>query len=651
MQKQCFYIQYCKAFLICFIFVLLFLQNTKVIAQNCPTNIDFESGNFEQWTCLTGSVSQGGGVNTIFLNPSGGPIGDRHTIFPSGTGQLDPFGSFPVTCPNGSGYSIKLGNNRGGAEAEGVSYEFTIPANRNTYSLTYHYAVVFQDPNHQEYQQPRLEIEAINVNDNELLNCASFTFFPNGSSLPGFIKSPLQQDTTDVWYKNWSAVTMNLNGKAGKKIRLTFKTSDCVFRKHFGYAYIDVNTECESEFVGATYCNDDTAVTVTAPYGYAGYQWMNSNFTQILGTSNTLTLIPPPPSGTLIALQVTPYFGYGCVDTFYAKLIDTLTLIPNAGLDVTYCNGTPVKIGSNPKQGVIYSWNPTEGLDDPTIANPKASPTTTTNYILTVKSLGGGCVASDTVLVESFTVDTSLMLIGKDLFCVSNNDSAILVVPPNGNIQWYKDNVVIANANAPKYKVLTSGNYYASITTEKGCSATTTTKKITIDIPEPATRYPTIVAVRTIAMPLEARNIGATVLWKPSVFLNNANLYQPTFLGTKDTSYTITLTTLSKCVTVDTQAVRVFEYQEIYVPSAFTPNNDGVNDYVFPIGSGFRKINYFKIYNRYGQKVYEWNKASQGWNGSYKGVLQTSQTFVWQAEGIGADNKVYHKKGTIVLIR
>ncbi len=198
---------------------------TVIKAQTCPPNIDFENGTFQGWTCYAGGVYAAGGTNNISLAATGGPIFDQHTMYSrsNDAGALDYYGSFPVMCPNGSNYSVKLGNTNGGAQAEGISYEFTIPADRNTYSLIYHYAVVFQDPNHQPYEQPRLELEVMNTTDNELITCSSFTFFPNGSPLPGFFQSP-NSDTTAVWCKDWSAVTINLNNKAGKTIRLFFKT-------------------------------------------------------------------------------------------------------------------------------------------------------------------------------------------------------------------------------------------------------------------------------------------------------------------------------------------------------------------------------------------------------------------------------------------
>ena len=227
---------YNRVFFLSTLAVLLLCFQTN--AQVCPPNIDFEKGDFSNWTAYTGNVSAATGQNQIYLNPSGGPVYNQHEIFSraNSSGVTDFFGGFPVLCPNGSGYSVKLGNTDGNAQAEGLSYEFTIPSNRNTYSLTYHYAVVFEDPGHPAYQQPRLEIEVMNTTDNQLIDCSSFTFIPIGSGLPGFFVSAKKKSDKDVWCKNWTTVTINLNGKAGKTIRLFFKTADCTFTRHFGYA-------------------------------------------------------------------------------------------------------------------------------------------------------------------------------------------------------------------------------------------------------------------------------------------------------------------------------------------------------------------------------------------------------------------------------
>jgi len=643
---SCFAAQFISFFLLCLVCVF-------AKSQHCPPNIDFESGTFQNWTCYTGSVAAVNGQNIISLSPSGGPVAGQHTMYTSGQlPELDPFGGFPVNCPNGSGNSIKLGNTSGGAEAEGISYEFTIPPNQNVYSLIYHYAVVFQDPNHLDFQQPRLEIEITNLTDNEIIHCSSFTFFASsGAILPGFFISPVQQDTVNVWCKDWSAVSINLNGNAGKTIRLFFKTADCTFVRHFGYAYIDVNTECSSEFVGATYCPDDTAAIVTAPYGYQSYTWYNSNFSQILGNQQTISLSPLPASGDIIAVEVVPYNGYGCLDTLYALLIDTLTVVANAGRDTLSCNANPVLIGANPVPGYVYSWVPATGLSNPYIANPRAGPYTTTSYVLTTRSRGGGCATNDTVVVTASVIDSSISLLGKDAYCITSNDSAVLFVQPTHSIQWYRDNNFISGASQVRYKVNQSGSYHALLTDDKGCRANTPARIINIEQPRPGITYPVQFAVVNYPIQLQARNFGISAEWSPVTYLTNATSYTPTYNGPSEIQYTVAIRTEAGCLTVDTQLVKTFKEVKIYVPTAFTPNNDGLNDYLKPIPVGIKELRYFRIYNRWGQLLFDLKSNPRGWDGAIGGKAQSSQAVVWMAEGIGLDNKTYKVKGTTVLIR
>jgi len=638
----------CAQFLMPFTFVCLF--SFQSYSQICPPNIDFETGTFANWTCYTGNVSAGGGVNTMYLTQSGGPVPNQHTMYSNST-ELDYFGGFPVNCPNGSGHSIRLGNNTGGGQAEGISYEFTIPAGQDVYSLIYHYAVVFQDPNHEIYQQPRLDIEVTNVTDNTILNCSSFTFIPFGNILPGFFLSPNQQDTTNIWCKDWSAVSINLNNNAGKTIRLFFKTGDCTFTRHFGYAYLDVNSECSSEFVGATYCPDDAFINVTAPYGYQNYTWFNSNFSQTLGTSQNIVFNPPPPVGTIIAVQVEPYNGYGCRDTLYAKLIDTLTVISNAGRDTLSCNGSQVLIGANPKPGLMYSWAPPTGLSDPNIANPRAGPNITTTYVLTTSSAGGGCPDRDSVFVVASIIDTSIRVAGRLAYCITSGDSTIFFVNPTTSIQWLRDDSPINNQHNVRYRANQSGAYRARLSNDDGCVALTEEKVVAIETPRPGINYPTEYAVINYPQQLKARDFGIGVEWSPATFLSSTSILDPFFNGTSDRLYTITIETAAGCVTVDTQLVKVFREVKFYVPSGFTPNQDGLNDYLKPIPVGMKEFKYFRVYNRWGQLVFDMKDDPKGWNGMINGKAQSSQVVVWMAEGVGVNNVIYKQKGTSALIR
>ena len=630
---------------------LVICLHVSLYAQECPPNIDFETGTFQGWTCYTGNTVSANGQNSINLNPFQA-IPERHTMYAGNSGEVDQYGGFPVNCPNGSGYSIRLGNNTGGGEAEGISYEFTIPAGRNEYSLIYHYAVVFEDPRHEIHQQPRMQVEVSNVSDGTVISCSSFSFVPYGSALPGFVQSSVTgEDGTPVWWKDWSAVSINLDGLAGKTIRLFFKTADCTFRRHFGYAYIDVNSECSSEFVGASYCPDDTAATVVAPYGYQNYRWFTSDFSQVIGTQQSIRFNPPPVAGTIIAVEVTPYAGYGCIDTLYARMVDTLTIQANAGPDVLYCGNDPVKLGANPKPGLVYSWVPGTGLSDSTIANPMASPGNTTKYHLLIRNSGGGCRTQDSVVVTSSGVDKNMQLIGKAAFCIGTNDSAVLRVNPTSRIQWYKDGALLTDATQIQYKVTQSGNYYAQLHSAEGCVVNTNPQRIFIDRPRPGVRYPTEYAVVNEPYRLQARDFADSISWMPITFLNNPSLVSPMFSSGIDQQYTIMLATKIGCITVDTLMVKVAKKADIYVPTAFTPNSDGLNDLLHPVLMGIKEFRFFRVYNRWGQLLFQTNRSNTGWDGRLNGTHQPTGVVVWVAEGVGADNKVYTRKGTTVLMR
>src|SRR5688572_28842399 len=102
--------------LLCF---LLLLIEQDLFAQNCPPNIDFEKGDFSSWQAFLGNTVADFGKNTINLKPSSATTG-RHEIITGPSSRKDPYGNFPVFCPYGGKYSVKLGNDLTGAEAEGL---------------------------------------------------------------------------------------------------------------------------------------------------------------------------------------------------------------------------------------------------------------------------------------------------------------------------------------------------------------------------------------------------------------------------------------------------------------------------------------------------------------------------------------------------
>jgi gliding motility-associated-like protein len=116
--------------------------------------------------------------------------------------------------------------------------------------------------------------------------------------------------------------------------------------------------------------------------------------------------------------------------------------------------------------------------------------------------------------------------------------------------------------------------------------------------------------------------------------------------------YSLTVTDNNGCTA--TESITVFPkncYEGVYVPNAFTPNSDGKNDVFRPLLFGNVKTYSFTIYNRFGQKIFETNNVSMGWDGTLNGIPQQADVFVWTCKYQLQGSAVESKKGTVVLIR
>jgi WG containing repeat len=256
----------------------------------CPPNIDFENGNFTNWQCYTGTVDSVGNTNVVTVTPSP-PTAGRHTIVPRVLpSAIDPFGLFPTNPPDGSNFAVKLGNTNVGAQAERIRYTIHVPLDDSNFTIKYDYAVVFQDPGHTPWTQPRFTAKLLDSATNTYIDCASFVYIST-AGLPGFKVSTVN---SQVIYKAWSSVFFSMRGQGGRTLYLEFTTADCVRRAHWGYAYVDVEATCGQAIDMQYNCIYPNITTLTGPPGFQTYNWWNQNFTTLVGTGQTITLNPGP---------------------------------------------------------------------------------------------------------------------------------------------------------------------------------------------------------------------------------------------------------------------------------------------------------------------------------------------------------------------
>lgn len=146
-------------------------------------------------------------------------------------------------------------------------------------------------------------------------------------------------------------------------------------------------------------------------------------------------------------------------------------------------------------------------------------------------------------------------------------------------------------------------------------------------------------------------------MWSPPTGLNSTVIKNP--LATLNSSmvdeyitYIVRATNSIGCYAEDDITVRVFKTgPDIFVPSGFTPNGDGHNDVIRPILVGIKQLQYFRVYNRWGQLVFSTSESGKGWDGNISGQPQGTGNFVYVAQAIDYTGRIISRKGNVVLIR
>lgn len=139
--------------------------------------------------------------------------------------------------------------------------------------------------------------------------------------------------------------------------------------------------------------------------------------------------------------------------------------------------------------------------------------------------------------------------------------------------------------------------------------------------------------------------------WQPADLLDNSQSAEPRAILNKSTEFIVTGSDSYGCTDKKAILVKVFKSRGYYVPSAFSPNGDGLNDLFRPIPIGISSTSFFRIMNRQGTILFQTNKYMEGWDGTYKGVLQPPANYVWMLKGTDTDGKIIEMKGNVVLIR
>jgi gliding motility-associated-like protein len=378
-----------------------------------------------------------------------------------------------------------------------------------------------------------------------------------------------------------------------------------------------------------------------------------------LGNGNTSTLQTTPAQTYTTAqvynIELIATNSTGCKDTvtktFEVYPIPVIDATPN----VQICRGKPVQLTAT--GGATYTWSPAIGLSCTSCASPMASPAFNQKYIVEGSS-AFGCKNTDSLnvtVIQPFSMDNK----PNDTICVGS--SVRLYASGANSYQWSPssglNNIVSA---IPMASPKTTTRYMVVGSDAHGCFKDTgyTTIKV---YPIPQVDAGKDITIKAGSAPITITpTISADVTntyWLTAPGLLYSNAPSVTVQPKATTEYTVEARNPGGCKSTDKVTVFVLcDGANVFIPNTFSPNGSGNNDIFYPRGSGLFKIKLLRIFNRWGEVVFEKvnfspNDITAGWDGTVKGQKVNSDVYVYTAEILCENNTSIILNGNVALLR
>lgn len=341
---------------------------------------------------------------------------------------------------------------------------------------------------------------------------------------------------------------------------------------------------------------------------------------------------------------------YGCTTTSTQTFTVDSMPAANAGMDATICFNTSVSLGDTTMAGITYSWNASATLSNTSISNPTASPVApTTNYILTVTNTSTGCSNKDTVLITM--LPALIANAGSDGEICRNDSMQIgtgLIL--GQTYSWSPTTNLSDSTTANPTAIPTATTTYTLTVSGYGCPIVT--DEITITVHNAPSANAGMDDTTTVGSSVQLNATGGiSYVWSPASTLDNPGIYNPMASPPTTTTYTVVITDLNGCRTSDAVKITVIE-PAFWIPTAFTPNEDGSSDVFYVRGEGMLNFE-FSVFNRWGERIFFTKDFYTGWDGTRQasGDKLPQGAYVYQIRGTLSDGKIIDSKGMINLIR
>jgi gliding motility-associated-like protein len=398
----------------------------------------------------------------------------------------------------------------------------------------------------------------------------------------------------------------------------------------------------------------DTLICVPDPVtlqasGTGNFSWTpTTNMVNV--SSATPTVNPTTTTTYTVSLDL-----QGCVNTdqVRVRVVDhvTLTKMP----DTLICQTDQAQLRIN-SDGLRYQWTPTADVNDPTIQDPIAISGNSQAY--TVIASIGSCTATATINVNA--APYPVVNAGPDTTICYSSFATLHGTHNGASFTWTPTSTLVgANTLTPTAHPPRDGiHQYVLTSLHAGPNSCPKAKRDTVAVTVLPKIYPfagndTMVIVN---QPLQFNATGGeSYEWSPVTGLSDPMIADPVGrygAETDSITYLVKVYNAARCFETAKVKVIVFKTNPyVFVPNAFTPNGDGLNDEIRPIAVGVKQIHYFRIFNRWGQLLFTTTQNGKGWDGKIGGMPQGSNVFVWMVSATDYLDKPIFLKGTVTLIR
>jgi gliding motility-associated-like protein len=400
---------------------------------------------------------------------------------------------------------------------------------------------------------------------------------------------------------------------------------------------------------------NDTSIcegaSVVLNLGIDKYQWYPSTYLNC-DTCGNVTITPAV--STTYHIVANPGTQCSSSGDYTVNVVPLPVSSLHQTIDV--CEGSTVSLSVNNADAI--TWAPAAFLSNPNGATTLCSPDSSITYIIESKNELGCSVSStyEVNVIEGFTLepmkDTSFCGAGK----VQLGVNPLARLGRTFTYQWNNDGL-LDNPNVSNPTASVSHPTTFTVTVTSNTCVSSQTASVTVDVTPPPTvnvtsDQKTVTPQQEVKFSAQADQ-PVTYLWEANDNLSCIDCQQTVMVAEQNQFVKVTVTSATGCKAQDSVLLQVKGCPEdaVFVPNAFTPNADGNNDEFKVFSNVLSDLNYMRVFDRWGQIVYETTDINAGWDGNYRGEKSQPGVYVYVMQAQCGSGFTMDKKGSFTLLR